>query len=149
MLIHLDRVALSLIWDNIFYFNEFLCICDHFLYLTPFSLHLSIIRDLGRTRQNTQNPTKSVAVLPLKFDFFSSLSLCLLVDIVCVAARKIFKYISPAVCFRHFTLSELLLLHFHFHNFFLWMLQFYLSTFLLRHALSYFSAEFWSFLWFM
>lgn len=70
----------------------------------------------------TKLQKRSVDVLPLKFDFTACLRTHLFSVCVCMCFDICMKNSSiipvPAVCFRHFTLSKLFLLHFHFHNFF-------------------------------
>lgn len=146
MLIHLNRVALSLIW--IIYFilmNSF--VCDHFALshsLFFASLNHTRLRRAHTHCKNTQNTAKSVAVLPLKFDFSVLFRFVCCRYLVFVLALKN-SSTSPAVCFRHFTLSELLLLHFHFHNFFSECFISVLLPFFRAMRFHTFLAEFWSF----
>lgn len=76
--------------------------------------------------QRERERDRSVAVLPLKFDFFPFAyycKSCCWYVLISVWKKKDSSTL-PAVCFRRFTLSKLFLLHFHFHNFFFYLVFF-------------------------
>lgn len=112
------------------YLNEFLShMCSLSFCLLPhlFLFHRLPAAWFARSQNKRHNAAtklqkRSVDVLPLKFDFTACLRTHLFSVCVCMCFDICMKNSSiipvPAVCFRHFTLSKLFLLHFHFHNFF-------------------------------
>lgn len=104
---------------------------NSFVYVISFFLSAAIslyspFNRISKARNANEN-CKISRLLPLKFDFQLCVSLCFA---PWYRGPRWNSSPSPAVCFRHFTLSELLLLHFHFHNFFFYSFFFACLTFI-------------------